>query len=130
MSTWRKKALESLPELRAIVQTSNSPMALWIELYRAFEQANKSDNLNLADRIFRYAQWSTSEEAGPLPSDASTAALLAFFEHLPADDNIRRRLPRWLSQADFQKLTDIFRYHLSEKAYKQFVTEFRQAKKH
>ncbi len=32
MSTWRRKALESMPEIRDRIESARSPMALWIEI--------------------------------------------------------------------------------------------------
>ena len=86
MSTWRRKAIQLLPGKREIIEEAESPMALWINLWLEFEDAAKQNDDATVRRILEYAFWCISPAAGELPSDASTAAVCAFFEHLPTDE--------------------------------------------
>ncbi|MDR3447959.1 hypothetical protein [Dyella sp.] len=83
MSTWRRKAIEYLPEHREIVDRARTPMAMWIELHLRFEDAVEDGDQHMVKRFLRYADWCMSEEAGRLPSETSTATACAFYEHLP-----------------------------------------------
>lgn len=127
MSAWKRVALEKLPEYRRLIDTSDSPMALWIELHLKFEDSYRVKPLDedLVRRFFEYARWCWQ---GPVKngylSDAGTAVACAFYEHLPQSDSIRRDLPRWLTRVEFFDLRDVFRYHLSELEFEDFKKSF------
>ncbi|SAI52206.1 Uncharacterised protein [Bordetella ansorpii] len=50
MSTWRRKAIEAAPELQGVLEAIWSPMAAWIELRIAFEQAIGRNDMQGARR--------------------------------------------------------------------------------
>jgi hypothetical protein len=114
MSTWRRKALEILPAKRELIEEAESPMALWIDLWLEFETAAEQNEEATVRCILEYALWCISPAAGKLPSDASTAAVCAFFEHLPTDEALWPRLPQWLSPSQFESVKRFFHYFLSE----------------
>jgi hypothetical protein len=122
MSAWKRVALEKLPEYRGLIDAADNPMALWIELHLKFERATDED---LIRRIFEYARWCMQRSGeGRYLSDAGTAAVCAFYEHLPQHADIRRDLSRWLTREEFANLRDAFRYHLSEAEFASFEAEF------
>ncbi len=122
MSAWKRIALEKLPEYRGLIETADTPMALWIELNSEFERVSDE---NLIRRFFEYARWCMqSPGQGNYLSDAGTAAVCAFYEHLPRHSGIRRELPRWLTREEFASLREAFRYHLSEQEFSEFEAEF------
>ena len=127
MSAWKRIALEKLPEYRGVIDAADNPMALWIELHLKFEDAYRAEipTDDLVRRFFDYARWCRQSpgEGGHL-SDAGTAAVCAFYEHLPKHAGIRRDLPRWLTRAEFFDLREAFRYHLSEQEFADFEAEF------
>ena len=112
MSAWRREALRAVPALRDTVACSDSPMALWIELLLAFERAFQAADAPQMDRILRYAAWCSSDAAGRLPSDASTAVVCAFYEHLAAKREYWPCFRRWFEPAQFTALLPVFAYHL------------------
>jgi hypothetical protein len=122
VSAWKRTALEKLPECRTLIESSDSPMALWIELHLRFERLNDDD---FTRRIFEYARWCVESpgDGGHL-SDAGTAAVCAFYEHLPQQAAIRRDLSRWLTREEFTNLREAFRYHLSEQEFLEFEKDF------
>ena len=127
MSAWKRVALEKLPEYRRIIEEAERPMALWIELHLKFEDIYRAEVLDddLIRRFYEYARWCLeSPGEGRCLSDAGTAAVLAFYEHLPQLGVIRRDLPRWLSRDEFMGLRDAFHYHLSEEQFASFESEF------
>ncbi len=122
MSAWKRTALEKLPEYRGLIEAADNPMALWIELHLKFERVSDDD---LIRRIFEYARWCMkSSGEGRYLSDAGTAAVCAFYEHLPQNADIRCELPRWLTREEFASLREAFRYHLSEQEFSDFEAEF------
>jgi len=113
MSEWRHQALERLPEYRGAIEGADSPMALWIKLWLAFDQAVESSHTQTAERILAYARWCISEASGKLPNDTSTAAIVAFYEHIPTRRSNWKHLPKWLSPQEFKDLLPVFSYFLS-----------------
>jgi hypothetical protein len=113
MSAWRHQALSLLPEHRRLIESAPNPMAMWIDLHLQFEDAVDAGNLNAAERFIRLAEWCISEQSGALPNDTSTAAALAFYEHLPERRSCWKYFPLWFSRAQFESLMPLFGYHLS-----------------
>lgn len=112
MSSWRREALNHLPELRGLIEPCESPMMLWIELHGEFEDAVRN-NIALSSRILAYASWCISEAAGPLPNDTSTAVACAFYEHLPQRREHWPYFREWFTPGEFARLVPVFAYHLS-----------------
>jgi hypothetical protein len=131
MSAWKRVALEKLPEYRQVIDASESPMALWVELHCRFQEAYQSAAPDdLIRRFYEYARWCRqSSGTGSELSDAGTAAVCAFYEHLPRDAAARRDLRRWVTRAEFSDLREVFRYHLSEHEFTEFEAEFLRAPK-
>jgi hypothetical protein len=119
MSAWRRVALETLPGLRSIIEGAESPMALWCEVRFAFEDAFRRSDEDLVRRVFSYAAWSI-DTAQSQPTDASTAAVCAFYEHLPQIAGLADQLHRFLPRQRFLHIQDAFRYHLSESEFAHF----------
>jgi hypothetical protein len=114
MSTWRRKAIELLPEYRQAIESCATPMALWIELLLRFEDAFEKDDQPLVSRFLEYAAWCISDEAGRAPNQSSTAVACAFYEHLPTHREYWPYFRSWFSQKQFTALIPVFSYHLSD----------------
>lgn len=124
MVTWRSKAIEVLPAQQELIAEARTPMALWIELRLAFEDAAKRNEDETLRRILDYAFWCISPAAGELPTDASTAAVCAFFEHLPTDRALWPSLREWLSPSQFESVKPTFHYFLSRAEVKELTDAF------
>ena len=93
MSAWRRKALELLPQHRALIERAESPMSLWIDLHLRFR-----DHVASGERaVLQYASWCTREGAGTGPSDTLTAVLVAFYEDLAGEKELWPRFKDWFS---------------------------------
>jgi hypothetical protein len=123
MSAWRRQALTLLPEFRATLESSESPMAVWIELHLQFDRAMEAGDSSRVERLLAFAAWCASEQSGSLPNDTSTAAAVAFYEHLPQNREYWQHFPRWFPGSKFHDLLPVFSYHLSETE----VTELKKA---
>src|SRR5262249_25231005 len=55
---------------------------------------------------------------------AASAAVVAFFEHLPTNKSVRSDLHRWVSPDTFAQLEASLRYFLSEREFEQFKAEY------
>ena len=127
MSAWRRVALETLPEYSSLIDDAESPMALWVELQTKFMFLSEGGNPdeNLIGRVFKYARWCfRSGRTERFLSDAGTAAVCAFYEHLPTNQAIRNDLHRWLSREEFNELSGAFRYRLFEGQFSDFESRF------
>ena len=94
-------------------------MALWIELHFLFEDVVAREDWKSAGRFLKLAAWCVSEESGPLPNDTSTAAAVAFYEHLPENRTLWKYFPSWFSRQEFESLLSVFAYHLNDKELEQ-----------
>jgi hypothetical protein len=88
-------------------------MSLWIELHLAFQDAFKENDKRLIASILAFATWCISEASGRLPSETSTAAACAFYEHLPQRREYWPFFRSWFPQKQFTALIPVFSYHLS-----------------
>ena len=114
MSTWRRKAIEAVPDLKTTFETLESPMQAWIEIRMYFERLSPEEDNKKINDILSYARWCVSEEAGKLPNDTSTAVCCAFYEHLPEKPANWNYFRKWFSPKEFESLKGVFSYHIKE----------------
>ena len=125
MSAWRREAIQRLPECRRIAEEAENPMALWIELLSACEEAYAKGGEDLIRRFYEFARWCWKS-----PSDeVRTAVACAFYEHLPRNPAMRRDIPRRIGRTAFAELREVFGYHLSPEEAIVFEREFLEAEK-
>ena len=110
MSAWRRQALAALPECKQLIASSDSPMALWIELQFKFRRAFEADDLSRVQRFIDYAKWCWDARDG----DTVNAVACGFLEHLPEHKGMRVRIPEWFNQTEFDRLRPVFAYHADE----------------
>jgi hypothetical protein len=77
---WRRKAIELLPEKKAVVEQADSPMVLWIELNLAAKRAYEASAIDdkFIRAVFTCARYCWASPDG----DVSTAVVVAFFENI------------------------------------------------
>lgn len=124
MARWRAEALSRLPELRRDITSSDNVMALWIELQLAFEKAYKADpsDESLIARIYSFADWCIQAPRNPdTEHDPSTAATVAFYEHIPTIPQAREDMPRWFRYSEVAQSRDIFSYLIGEQSYQELL---------
>ena len=132
MEPWRAKAIQVFPELRELILAQTNPMSLWIELHLVLERVY--DQIPVDEdqirQIYDYASWCFEQpDTGDVETDTSTAAAVAFVEHIPLDERVSDDLYRWMSIQSFNRFEDLFRYHLSDEEYRRFAADFHQKKK-
>ena len=89
-------------------------MALWSDLLFRFEDAVDDNENDLVRRILMYAAWSISEKSGRLPNDTSSAAWVAFYEHLPTHKKYWSQFREWFYPHEFENIFPAFKYFLSD----------------
>src|SRR5262249_44720932 len=91
-----------------------------------FDDAMREGNRDLAQRLLEYASWCLSERAGDPPNHTATAALYAFYEHLPENRSYWPLFPEWFSPDEFHGLLPCFAYHLSEQDISELRAYYRK----
>ena len=124
MSTWRKKAIELLPEQKQVIERSESPTDLWIELYNIFQECIINDNKELIKRIIMLAVWSTSEQAGEASNETHQAVYCGFLEDITQNKKNFPLFKQWFNTAQYEKYKGSFMYALDEKEYKELENIF------
>ena len=108
MSLWRREALTRFPEMHQDITEAIDKNYLWCEFFRGLQQAYQQgppDAKRIA-AIYNYALWSLKHRS----ISVRTAVVISFFEQLHDDVQIRRDLPRHLSQDDFDMLGFAWEY--------------------
>jgi hypothetical protein len=126
MSKWRRIALEKLPRFKNTIETSYSPMALWIELLQELETAYSKEvpDEEVIKEIFAYASWCLRYSGQSKSYDMFTEVIVAFYEHLPTNKKIRRDLYKRMSRDDINYIGEHWLYLLDEEEAEQFKKDF------
>ena len=122
MSLWRREAIERFPEMRREIAKCPNTTELWFELwYDLFKPAYEKEppDEEMIRRVYDYAYWSLKHRS----SEVATSAIVSFFEHLPDEVQMRREMPRWISQEDFDMLWFAWEYTTKQK-FADFRKEF------
>jgi len=113
MSTWRRKALEALPEQRCLIETSENPMALWIGLYSLFEIFVREGKKKKVRKVLDYASWCFSDKSGKIPNDTSAAVSCGFYEDIVSHKEYWPLFNEWFFPHEFESVKPCFKYHLT-----------------
>lgn len=124
MSTWRRKAIDIIPELKAGIEFCETPSYLWVELTEAFFRCVESGNDELAKKIIRYASWCTSPHAGDDSNATHQAVYCGFLESITNYHNYFPLFNKWFSQDEFEKYKGSFQAALNERDYKKLEDTF------
>ncbi len=124
MARWRREALTRLPELRSVINSSSEVMALWIELYIAFERAYEETprDESLISRVYSYADWCLAAASGPdAGRDPLTAVTVAFYQDIPRFKPARDDMPRWFLYSDVALNPIVYSYHIGEDGFRELL---------
>ena len=119
MNIWQTVALSMLPELRSEIEEAQTPMALWVEIVYAFDEAySEPRNDNFIERVYRFADWSLQQPEGETAAEhLPTCVVVCFWEHIPTYEPARNDMPRWISFEDLIANQQIFRHSLSDQEF-------------
>ena len=110
MAAWRRKALETFPELRHELSDARevfSANALWFELLPLARDAHREENADLLHRIYGFAEW-CHRQTGEL----SNAVAVSFYEHLFDERWMRPLVSRWLTAEIVRDIRPLWKAHL------------------
>jgi hypothetical protein len=122
MSAWRRKAIEFLPDQRALIERSESVGMLWVELWFVFCDAHRPPiNDALIRGTYQFALW-TLKHSGD--GDIQTATCFHFYEHLPEEPLVRKQAPHYMFRSEVLGLSEIFTQRIGADAFRSFLDEF------
>ena len=122
MSTWRRIAIEKLPQHRKLIEDSESVGMLWVDLWLKFVDAHRPPvDEATVKATYEFASWCLADSEN---ADIATSTICHFYEHLPTEPLVRRELPKHMTRQDFLGLVQVFDYHLSAEEHERFVSEF------
>jgi hypothetical protein len=120
--------MEVLPEYRQVIEAADNPMSMWIDLRLAWERIDHDANPKLEVRFLTLARWCLSDASGQLPNDTSTAAAVAFIEHLPQRREHWAKFRKWFTKDEFLRLRPHFGYFLSESELAELTEQYERGK--
>ena len=121
MSTWKREALERLPECSDILtRVGLKATEIWVELRLVCEAAHKKGDDDLLRRIYDYARYCWQSPAPHL----RRAVEFAFYQHVPVVPVLRRDMRRRFTRSEFDELREPFSWQLSADEMAQLEREF------
>jgi hypothetical protein len=109
MSLWRREAIERFPEMHREIADADRVGWVWFELwYGLFKPAYEKEppDKELIARVYEYAHWCLTHRN----IDVRTAVILDFYEMIHDHSRMRRDMPCWISQEDFDMLHFAWEY--------------------
>ena len=127
MSAWRRVAIEKIPKQKALIAKSDSVGMMWVDLWLVFLDAHREPVDDETIRgVYEFAKWTCAESRDV---EMATSTCCHFYESLPTERLVRKRLPRYMSRQEILGFSEIFKYHLSEDEHREFMKEFTGAHK-
>ena len=127
MSAWRRVAIEKIPKQKALIAKSDSVGMMWVDLWLVFLDAHREPVDDETIRgVYEFAKWTCAESRD---AEMATSTCCHFYESLPTERLVRKRLPRYMSRQEILGFSEIFKYHLSEDEHREFMKEFTGAHK-
>jgi hypothetical protein len=96
MAAWRKRAIESFPELRRALNDRReiwSIYAFWMELRPMVKEAHRQNRTDFLKRAYRFADWCRQQKS----KDLWNSVGVSFYEHLFDEKSIRPLVIPWLN---------------------------------
>jgi hypothetical protein len=123
---WRRVAAEMLPELLDVIREAENPYLLWIDLRFAFEDAYREPRKrSLIKRIYAFADWCEQQPRGDTAADdLLTCVTVCFYEHIIQIPDAAADMPNWFTEAEFDLMRPVFRYHGTEEEVARVKAKF------
>ena len=121
MSNWRRKAVETFPDLRHEFEKPDTTIyGVFFELLPRVRDAHDRQDTPELERIYGFAEWCFRQKS----EDLSNAAAVSFYEHLVDEQLTRRQIPRWIQPNDFEALKPLFEDRLRPEQFKKLCESY------
>lgn len=121
MSSWRRKALEFLPQFRAEIEKADTASYLWVDISSEFRNAVDAGDSEFVGGTLKYLIWSFSHEAG---MESQQAVNCGFLEGITDNKQHWKYFSKWFSQSQFLQYKGSFQYALSDKEFTELENQF------
>lgn len=126
MSTWRKKAIECLPEVRKDFEDPEESIYLVFSAMLSaaidFHRENNNDRLQ---KIYDFAEWCLRQKN----KDLWNAAGVSFYEHLGDQAETRQDIRRWVKPDIYAEIRGLLAARLGNKEMQQIDSIYRRLTK-
>jgi hypothetical protein len=118
MSAWRRRALESFPELSVAYQIDlQSPQytihSLFGDLAARCKDGSETPTDDELRRIYEFAKWAYRQKDFHL----SNAAAVSFYENLGGSDRTRDQMRRWVPPDVYHEVRELLEMQLDAKDF-------------
>lgn len=121
MSTWRRKAIESFPDLRwEFEQADTTIYEVFFELLPRVCDAHVRGDLEELRSIYEFAQWCFQQKS----KDLWNAAGVAFYEHLVDEPTTLSEIPQWLEPDVFEGCKSLFEARLEPEQFRELCERY------
>lgn len=121
MSTWRRKAIETFPDLRREFEQSDTTIyQVFFQLLPRVRDAHAGTDTKELQRIYDFAAWCFHQTA----DDLRNAAAVAFYEHLVDNPTTLTQIPRWLQPDIFEGCKELFEARLEPGKFQQLCHSY------
>ena len=121
MSKWRRKAIESFPDLRRDFEQPDATIyQVFFDLLPRVQAAHSRNDTQELKRIYDFARWCFHQKA----DDLWNAAAVAFYEHLVDEPVTRNEIPRWLQPDVFEDCKPLFEARLEPEEFRQLCERY------
>jgi len=121
MSSWRRKAIELLPDLRHEFQDKDAtPYTVFFELLPRCRQAHREGNDAELHKIYGYAEWCYRQKQKELWN----AAGVSFYEHLGDSPETRNEMHKWVKADIFEEISGLLEYMMGAKEFAKLKKQY------
>ena len=111
MSTWRKKAIDCVPELKTEFQANDlTPYGVFMELLPITKQAHLEKNTKKLNKIYQYAEWCFRQNDEKLWNSVG----VCFYEHLVDTDETFLEFKNWIKKEIYFEIRDLLSKRANE----------------
>jgi len=121
MSTWRRKIIESFPQLKGELESPDcSIYTAFSELLGLTSQAHRNNDEITLHKVYQFAEWCFNQKS----KDLWNAAGVSFYEHLGDDEHTRRSLAKWVKPEIYKQIRGLLEDRISEEKLKEIDSAY------
>jgi hypothetical protein len=125
MSTWRKKAIECLPEEKKELENPTASIyAAFREILGVLPLAHLNNDHERLKKIYAFAEWCFRQKE----KDLWNAAGVSFYEHLGDHEAVFEQMHNWVSREIYQEIRGLLELRIINNMLKKLDKEY--AEKH
>ena len=116
MATWRKKAIECLPESRKDFENPDESIYLiFSTILSAVIEFHRQRSTERLQKIYDFAEWCLEQKS----KDLWNAAGVSFYEHLGDHVETRQEIGRWVKHKIYAQIRELLELRLSDEEMKE-----------